>query len=263
MAGSPRRTVRSVSGTSDDSHFWSHKWILAIFFASVGLALFVMLVAGSAVTAAISAFFVMTAGIGQIVAQTALRGVNQGAPISMLQMLTRQLSAREPESKSTWWVQKGAPQIAGPDPFRTFCVTKSYQSGLLAEVADQAVSIGRCADLTNSLATAISAIADQPSRWDTLFVDLDDCEEHAALSALVDELCAFRTAVPEVKVLICSLLFGRDDWGTDRLTLADVSIRKPCSASRVIQCIPIADENNRTWRTRHGNFSAPVSRRSL
>lgn len=162
------------------------------------------------------------------------------------------------------WVQRD-PKARSITDERIFCVSSAKKFSIGIQLADLVVQGGYGVDLCNCLETATSTIIAEPRRWSTLFVDLDECERLNDIEDIVSDLMIFRYAVPEVAVVVCSSSFARDDLGAERLAIADISLRKPVSALKVLESIAVANENNQQWRAREGmsGVAATVAKREI
>ncbi|NNY51143.1 MULTISPECIES: hypothetical protein [unclassified Roseobacter] len=89
------------------------------------------------------------------------------------------------------------------------------------------------------------------SRTCSLFVfDLDFLRKQKPLGEVVDCLITFREQVCRVPNILLSSSFGRDDFGVDRLPIADASLRLPVARGRIAAAIAEARTNNALWQRR-------------
>lgn len=147
------------------------------------------------------------------------------------------------------WAQRD-PTVRAISNMRIFCVCDVQSASIGAQLADLVVQGGYGVDLCNCLETAMSTISAEPHRWNAIFIDIDECERQDDLDEIVSDLMAFRSTVPDISVVVSSASFARDNYGTERLSIADVSLRKPVSALKVLESMSVANENNRLWRSR-------------
>lgn len=129
----------------------------------------------------------------------------------------------------TW---RSAPAKHGePDPERVFLAGPWQKTrdltGFLSE-------LGYDLDICDDLDTALAILKqDQHSRWRFLVVDMGSLGETENLHEIVNDLVVFRQHVPAVPVVIVSATVSRDDLGTHRLPIADVTLRSPVSPERL------------------------------
>ncbi|MDV7396400.1 hypothetical protein RZS08_33710, partial [Arthrospira platensis SPKY1] len=64
---------------------------------------------------------------------------------------------------------------------------------------------------------------------------------------MVDDLTEFRIDVPHIPVIALSSRFARDDFGLERLSIADYSLRLPAEPATILKSVPIAHANNLIW----------------
>lgn len=86
--------------------------------------------------------------------------------------------------------------------------------------------------------------------WSLFVRDLDFLQKQASLGEIVDYLIAFREEVCRVPSILLSSSFGRDDFGVDRLPIADASLRLPVARGRMAAAIAEARTNNALWQRR-------------
>lgn len=92
----------------------------------------------------------------------------------------------------------------------------------------------------DSLDDAVGVLADNPLRWGFLFVSIDD---FGGPLEIVDDLAKMRRRLAQVPTIIMSAGFGRNDFGTGRLQVADVSLRLPMSLAALESAVEEAVPN--------------------
>lgn len=147
------------------------------------------------------------------------------------------------------WVQWNPNGLAISDQ-RIFCVSSAHSLSIGSQLARIISERGYGVDLCNCLETAVSTIVINPDMWYAMIVDLDECELQAEVEDVVSSLSAFRVAAPKVVVMLFSENFARDDLETSRLSIADISLRAPLSAFRILENFPFAHSNNQAWQDR-------------
>ncbi len=100
---------------------------------------------------------------------------------------------------------------------------------------------------------------------DSLLVDLGSNEIQSSflminvdgwggVPSIIDRLFKIREARPNLPVILTSRSFRRNDLGTDRLAVADVSVRFPVGRASIAAAIGQAAVNNQTWVDRYKEF---------
>lgn len=147
------------------------------------------------------------------------------------------------------WAQRSpvGPQI---DDGRIFHIGSTRPGGLGVALAESIASKGYHVDICDDLHAALASITWSPLRWTLLIVDFDDCERYVDLNEIVDDLTDFRIDIPHVPVIALSSGFARDDFGLERLSIADYSLRLPAEPATIMKSVPIARANNLIWRAR-------------
>lgn len=156
------------------------------------------------------------------------------------------------------WVQWSPVGLAVSDQ-RVFCVGSLASPSIGSQLGNLMAKRGYGVDLCNCLDTAIATIAIDSHLWSILYVDVDECERHAEIDEIVQALHDFRASDPKVIVILCSLSFARDDCNTDRLSIADASLRKPITARRVVESMEFAYTNNQQWQNRINDVAKELS----
>lgn len=87
-------------------------------------------------------------------------------------------------------------------------------------------------------------------------VMLIDFDSFGATDQTIDELRRLRNEHPDVWVILVSWAFGRDDFSTDRLPIADVCLRGPVSFARLELALVEAEVNNAIWQGRLNELAA-------
>jgi hypothetical protein len=73
------------------------------------------------------------------------------------------------------------------------------------------------------------------------------------LYEIIGELQLFRQLAPQVRVLVLSSDFARLDFGTKRLSIADVCLRSPVQESALRAGLTAAEEDNVVWLRRRSD----------
>ena len=94
---------------------------------------------------------------------------------------------------------------------------------------------------------ALTAIPDQISDLAGYFVDVDSFSD---LDSLIDRLRVLRACHPSVPVVLISSAFYRHDFSTERLAIADVSLRWQSRKSDLLDAVIEARRNNEVWQSR-------------
>jgi DNA-binding response OmpR family regulator len=81
--------------------------------------------------------------------------------------------------------------------------------------------------------------------YDIIFVDIEGL---GGLDRAIDPLANLRLDNPTVPVVMISDQFSRDDFGTSRQTLGDVSLRSPVLYPSLELSLFEALENNKSWQ---------------
>ncbi|WP_132605544.1 hypothetical protein, partial [Rhodovulum adriaticum] len=81
---------------------------------------------------------------------------------------------------------------------------------------------GLSVGLTDQLGSAFSALRVDPSCWGALLIHVDD---FGGIDEVLEKLLILRRQVPNVPVILVSWRVARDDFGSERLPLADVTLR--------------------------------------
>lgn len=97
-------------------------------------------------------------------------------------------------------------------------------------------------------ADALAVVLEAPRAWSYLIVDIDD---FGGVDGVIDEMMQLRLAVPGLPVILLSSGFAVNDFGSDRLYVADASLRLPLSFRALELAAEDAPRNNRQWRARN------------
>ena len=84
-------------------------------------------------------------------------------------------------------------------------------------------------------------------RPDYVFISIDD---FGGPTFVYDQLHGLRQNMPNTAVILVSDEFAVDEYGTHRLTLADVSLRFPLSKSSLLLALNQAPVNLSAWKQR-------------
>lgn len=74
-----------------------------------------------------------------------------------------------------------------------------------------------------------------------------DIDSMGGIIECIVPLMKLRSEQPEIKVIAVSQKFFRDDFGTDRLPVADVCLKLPVSFDRIEEAAKQMQVNNRVW----------------
>ena len=85
---------------------------------------------------------------------------------------------------------------------------------------------------------------DYASHFSWVIVDIDSM---GGIIECIVPLMKLRSEHPEIKVIAVSQKFFRDDFGTDRLPVADVCLKLPVSFDRIEEAAKQMRVNNRIW----------------
>jgi len=96
-------------------------------------------------------------------------------------------------------------------------------------------------------ADALSVALESPRAWSYLIVDIDD---FGGVDGIIDEMMQLRLAVPGLPVVLLSSGFAVNDFGSDRLYVADASLRLPLSFRALELAVEDAPRNNKQWCSR-------------
>ena len=85
-----------------------------------------------------------------------------------------------------------------------------------------------------------------------VFVSIDD---FGGPTLVYDQLHDLRQKMPNTAVILLSSEFATDEYGTHRLTLADVSLRFPFSKSSLLFALEQAPVNLSAWKQRFASLT--------
>lgn len=141
--------------------------------------------------------------------------------------------------------EAGEGHLASLSDFSVFVASCQSASltGLMGWFRAEGASLG----FDQNLPRALSEVAGNPALWSALIVHADGFGD---LEDLVDMLLAFRRAVPALPLILISAGFGRDNLGSERLALCDVSLRDPVGLGRMKSVLDQAIQHNRIWQQR-------------
>lgn len=108
---------------------------------------------------------------------------------------------------------------------------------------------GACLDTrrVSSLTGAGQLIDNGQRRVGLVIVDLDRC---GGIARIASDLMVFRKVRPDIPVILVSADSVVDDFSTERLAIADVTLRAPVSMSRLDLALAEAQVNNQVWQAR-------------
>lgn len=110
-----------------------------------------------------------------------------------------------------------------------------------SRIANDLTQEGFEVHLVSDSDTLFDCVSAKPSDWQLLMVDLDGYDDS---DEAIDDLLAFRAESPETVVILLSSDVGRDDLSLERIAVADATIRKPISRSRLLNGIEAARDNS-------------------
>lgn len=125
------------------------------------------------------------------------------------------------------------------------------------DIAEDNVTI--CTQARRSLSELISmmqaecAVIDVLPAIDSLategyvFVDVDS---FGLIDTVISDLVDLRIRKPQLRVILLSRTFGRDDFTAERLAICDCSLRLPVSLVRLELAFIAADDSNAIWQSR-------------
>lgn len=99
----------------------------------------------------------------------------------------------------------------------------------------------------SSLTGAGQLIDNGQRRVGLVIVDLDRC---GGIARIASDLMVFRKVRPDIPVILVSADSVVDDFSTERLAIADVTLRAPVSMSRLDLALAEAQVNNQVWQAR-------------
>lgn len=99
----------------------------------------------------------------------------------------------------------------------------------------------------SSLTSAGQLIDSGQRRVGLVIVDLDRC---GGIARIASDLMVFRKVRPDIPVILVSADSVVDDFSTERLAIADVTLRAPVSMSRLDLALAEAQVNNLVWQGR-------------
>lgn len=79
-------------------------------------------------------------------------------------------------------------------------------------------------------------------------VDVDSC---GGIAKVIGELMAFRKKFVDIPLVLVSAESPADDFSTERLAIADVTLHVPVSVSRLDLALAEAQINNQAWQARN------------
>lgn len=106
-------------------------------------------------------------------------------------------------------------------------------------------------DLVDSLDEGLASLCASQSTWEFCVVDIDCCTRINSLFDVITSLVDFREEAPSIPLIIVSSEFKRHDFGSERLQVADASLRSPLEYRTFIEAVFEARTNNLIWRNRN------------
>lgn len=146
----------------------------------------------------------------------------------------------------TWSQREPRDIVPGCATKLAFCVGNEH-SGELTFIAETLVELNFSVNVCNDLDEILATIIELARPCHTLVIDLDFVELSLGLGEIISELQLFRRLAPQVRVLLVSSDFNRHDFGTERLSIADVCLRSPVRESALREGLTGAEKNNVVW----------------
>lgn len=125
-----------------------------------------------------------------------------------------------------------------------FVDPRGLQSGLHHCLSDNCLD----ARVVKSLARASLMIGMAVRQVGLVIIDLDSC---GGVASVISDLVAFRLKHVDTPVILVSAESEVDDFSTERLPIADVTLRGPVSLSRLDLALAEAQINNQVWQSRN------------
>lgn len=98
-----------------------------------------------------------------------------------------------------------------------------------------------------SLEAAGCLVTMKPGSVGLVLVDLASC---GGIAKTASSLLQFRKVHPDIPVILISAESAVDDFSTERLAVADVTLRTPLSVSRLDLALAESQINNQVWQNR-------------
>jgi hypothetical protein len=132
-----------------------------------------------------------------------------------------------------------------PQPDRAAIV--SHDPRKLKCILDHAAQRGLTVDQISPAIFAERFDIFTESKWTYAVISVDDC---GGVGKIFDTLRQFRDTYPQTPVILVSADFSKDDLSSERLPLADVSLKLPLVSGRLQESIDAALLNNVRWQMR-------------
>ena len=132
-----------------------------------------------------------------------------------------------------------------PQPDRAAIV--SHDPRKLKFILDHAAQRGLTVDQISPAIFAERFDIFTESKWSYAVISIDDC---GGIGRIFDTLRRFRDTYPQTPVILVSSDFSKDDMSSERLPLADVSLKLPLVSGRLQEAIDAALLNNVRWQMR-------------
>ena len=129
---------------------------------------------------------------------------------------------------------------------KRICLVAKHDHDLLAALAgrqDEKNDVFVSDNMVNGLHDALIS----RDAWDVLFFKYED---FGTITSLFNFMRLFRLRCPALPLVLVSDNFQRDDFGPERLSLCDASLKLPTSVDRVEAAIKAARLNNAIWVAR-------------
>lgn len=97
---------------------------------------------------------------------------------------------------------------------------------------------------TNALDLALHAITDTPDSWGLLAIFMDGLSD---ADGIVETLLLLRSIKPDLPIILVSEDFKRNDFGTERMLICDVSLRAPITQETLDLAVAQSISNNRIF----------------
>jgi hypothetical protein len=158
------------------------------------------------------------------------------------------------DSLCTTSCQRGLGELTLVDverPRRCLIVQEAHlpvNSGLIQTLISVGFAVDQC-DCFDAFVDTLALNAKKPT-WKLVVLDLDYISHENEMECVVDRLLALRCISPKVVFVLLSRKFLRDDFGTERLFVADAGLRTPVYSGRLKSGLDAAFQNNALWQIR-------------
>lgn len=108
-------------------------------------------------------------------------------------------------------------------------------------------TMGIAVETRSELRNAVQILARRPQAYALAVIDID---AFGGICATYDILRSLRERLPGLALILLSAEVASDDFGTSRLAIADVTLRKPLSCTTLELGVIEAHQNNLVWQSR-------------